>query len=515
MRSSRREFIALAAVFGVSEAIAPTLSAMAQTGTIRIRENIRTFALDQNKVNALRLAVKTMKDRSASRPNDPTGWTYWASSHGTTGSVPSSLSAIYNQCTHSSDGSTALQFLSWHRAFLFFFESVLKQAAHDAGSTTDFNLPYWDWYTQPVMPRMFTRTTDPSGRQNSLWHSRTRTDLSEDALDRSAFGYNNMLPATGTRRERTFSYVFEQDPHGAVHGLVGGDMGFVPRSARDPIFWLHHANIDRLWSAWMRTGSPVLPASNSQWAQKTFKFDVAGNWTKQAGPLLDSQASMQYRYDDETVPSVARVASAAVMASAAPPAKVITAPAAEVDFHRLQAQGVLPTAAPAAPATLSATRAPLRLGNSSVAVDMGLSAPSAAQLQGLIAQKPLDLKSASLVLEDVELGGAGKQGGFSFKIVATLPDDAGGVRRAVIGALNSFSMSALAQSQGNQSALGKLTLTFPLADILSDLNVQSPEALSKGLRVTFQPAHSDEQGAEPDFVKIGAIKIIGSTSAEK
>lgn len=512
MYSSRREFIALAAALGISEVIAPTLSAVAQTGTIRVRENVRSFALDQNKVNALRLAVKTMKARSASRPNDPTGWTYWASSHGTTGSVPQSLSAIYNQCMHSSDGSTAIHFLSWHRAFLFFFESVIKQAAHDAGSTTEFNLPYWDWYTQPVMPRMFTRTTDPFNQPNPLWHQRARTDLSEDALDRSAFGYNNMLPATGARREQTFSYVLEQDPHGSIHGLVGGDMGFVPRSARDPIFWLHHANIDRLWSAWLRAGSPVVPAANSTWSQRTFKYDAAGNWTKQAGPMLDTQASMQYRYDDEALPSVARVASAAVMAAAAPPAKVITAPAAEVDFNR--PQGVLPNA-PAAPVTLSGTTAPLRLGNSSVAVDMGLTKPSAAQLHGLIAEKPLELKSGTLVLQDVELGAAGKQGGFSFKIVASLPDDVAGAHRAVIGALNSFSMSALAQSQGDPNTSGKLTLTFPLADILSGLNVPNADALSKGLRVTFQPAHSDEQGAEPDFVKIGAIKIVGSTSAEK
>jgi tyrosinase len=511
MISTRRDFMALAAALGLSDAIAPTF-AFAQTGTIRVRENIRTFALDQKKVNALRLAVKTMKDRSARNGNDPTGWNYWASSHGTTASVPSSLRDIYNQCAHSSDGSTALHFLSWHRAFLFFFESVLKQAARDGGDSTEFQLPYWDWYTQPVMPRMFTRTTDPFGRPNSLWHSRQRTDLSEDTLDRSAFAYNNLLPGPGTRRDRTFSYVFEQDPHGAVHGLIGGDMGFVPRSARDPIFWLHHANIDRLWSAWMKTGSPILPAPNSAWAQKSWKFDVAGNWTKQAGPLLDSQASMQYRYDDESVPTVARIASAAALAASAPPAKVISAPAVEVDFHRMQ-QGVLPNA-PSAPAVMSATKAPISLGNFSLAVDMGLTAPSAAQLHGLIAQKPLDLKSASLVLEDVELGGAGKEGGFSYKIVASLPDSAGGFHRAAIGTLNSFSMSLLAQAHGRQQ-VGKVTLTFPLAEILSELNVQNADALSKGLRVTFQPAQSEEQGGEPDLVKIGAIKIVGSAAAEK
>jgi tyrosinase len=327
-----------------------------------------------------------------------------------------------------------------------------------------------------------------------------------------------MLPGAGTPRRRTFSYVFEQDPHGAVHGLIGGDMGFVPTSARDPIFWLHHANVDRLWTAWMKTGSPILPAASSPWGQASFKFDVPGNMTKQAGPLLDSQASLQYRYDNEAPPGAALVASAAsaapaVAAFAAEPPKIIEAPAATVDFGQMK--GLAAGARPAQ-TTLSATRAPFKLGNSAIAVDLHIAPPSAAQLHSLMAQKPIDLKSAYLVLEDVELGGAGRQGGFGFKIVASLPEGAGGVRRAVIGTLNTFSLSVLAQSQGHGAALpGKQTLKFPLADILTELDVKSPDALAKGLRVTFEPVHSEEAGGEPDLVKIGAVKIVGSGAADQ
>jgi len=437
------------------------------------------------------------------------GWNYWASSHGTPGAVPPALRNIYNQCDHSSNGYTALHFLSWHRAFLYFFESVLKQAASDAGSNVEFELPYWDWYTQPVIPRMFTRTTDPSGRANSLWHARARTDLSEDTLDQSAFGYSNMLPNAATRRARTFSYVFEFDPHGAVHGLIGGDMGFVPTSARDPIFWLHHANVDRLWTAWMKTGSPVLPDANSQWAQKRWKFDVQGNWTAQAGPLLDSVASLQYRYDDETAPAVAFAAAAP---RAAPqPKKVIEAPAMSVDFRQLQ--GIAPGAS-AAELSLSATKEPVKLGNAALAVDLKLAPQSAAQIQGLVANQPADLKSAYLVLEDVELGSAGKEGGFSFRIAASLPDQSGGVRRAIIGTLNTFSLSLAAQGKEHKEhVLGKQTLKFPLADVLKDLDLKSADELRNGLRITFVPAHSGEETEEPDYVTVGAVKIVGSGSA--
>ena len=143
MVSTRREFLSLAAALGISEALASS-AVFAETGQVRVRENIRTFARDQSKVDALRLAVKTMKERSRAQPDDPRGWNYWASSHGTPDAVPAELRNIYRQCDHSGPSYTALHFLSWHRAFLFFFESALKQAARDAGVTTEFELPYWD-----------------------------------------------------------------------------------------------------------------------------------------------------------------------------------------------------------------------------------------------------------------------------------------------------------------------------------------------------------------------------------
>ena len=41
--------------------------------------------------------------------------------------------------------------------------------------------------------------------------------------------------------------------HGGVHVDVGGGMSFVSVSAFDPIFWLHHCNVDRLWAMWQAT----------------------------------------------------------------------------------------------------------------------------------------------------------------------------------------------------------------------------------------------------------------------
>src|SRR5262249_17395245 len=42
-------------------------------------------------------------------------------------------------------------FLPWHRAYLYFFESILGELAGDAG----FALPYWDWSKNPKLPDFF------------------------------------------------------------------------------------------------------------------------------------------------------------------------------------------------------------------------------------------------------------------------------------------------------------------------------------------------------------------------
>lgn len=47
-----------------------------------------------------------------------------------------------------------------------------------------------------------------------------------------------------------FSRAMEDTFHSRVHLFVGGDMSSVRASPGDPIFYLHHANVDRLWALW-------------------------------------------------------------------------------------------------------------------------------------------------------------------------------------------------------------------------------------------------------------------------
>ncbi len=136
----------------------------------------------------------------------------------------------------------------------------------------------------------------------------------------TAFGFNNFINTSafsptgfGGRNRTTPSYsdpnragAFELTPHGTVHNGVGGDMSSFETAARDPIFWTHHCNLDRLWNVWLARPVTENPPSAGAWANQMFRFiDAAGNQIQQpvAKFLNNVQGNLiDYVYDDGTTP---------------------------------------------------------------------------------------------------------------------------------------------------------------------------------------------------------------------
>jgi tyrosinase len=64
--------------------------------------------------------------------------------------------------------------------------------------------------------------------------------------------------------------------HNSVHVWVGGTMGQIPWAAYDPIFWAHHAMIDRLWRLWqLHHPNPTFPPGLLTTALPPFAMTVA------------------------------------------------------------------------------------------------------------------------------------------------------------------------------------------------------------------------------------------------
>lgn len=210
---------------------------------------------------------------------------------------------IWCQCEHGTS-----QFLTWHRMYLYFFERVLQAAARDP----KLRLPYWDYNRDGHLPVAYrvARARGPLGLMvsNPLRVEARQAELNSgaDALDPDVVDtsqamaqtrYDHPVAAVG------FNPFIEQTPHGAVHcavslaGCPSGLMGSVPAAALDPIFYAHHANIDRLYECWLRVNEASrLPQSQAVLNQRYTFVDGDGSIVRRrVGDMLTS-AQLGYSY---------------------------------------------------------------------------------------------------------------------------------------------------------------------------------------------------------------------------
>ena len=267
-------------------------------------------------------AVKAMQARPAS---DPTSWRFQSAIHGAY--APPPPGADWNQCQHQ-----GWFFLPWHRMYLYFFERIVRAAAIAAGGPADFAIPYWN-YDKPfpgnTIPIGLRTQTLPDGTANPLFLAspRRRASLMNGGqLDPSVTSPANALnqtdftsPAMGFGGGKVGPQHFgnfantgalEQTPHNDIHvELVGANPvgqcqgGFMidPNcAALDPIFWLHHANIDRLWNVWLASGGTRVNPPDSSWRNTSFVFydETGAEVTMSVDEVLDSAAQLGYVYDD-------------------------------------------------------------------------------------------------------------------------------------------------------------------------------------------------------------------------
>jgi tyrosinase len=136
---------------------------------------------------------------------------------------------------------TNARLLPWHRVYLHLFEEALHNYHPDVC------VPYWDWtraeeqhfpdWLVGVLPTV---------------HTPTRT-INVIRAPGSAGGLAAITSGVPSAMAKT-SYSTLTAPingiHGSVHIWVGGTMSDASVSPADPVFWLHHANLDRLWWGW-------------------------------------------------------------------------------------------------------------------------------------------------------------------------------------------------------------------------------------------------------------------------
>ena len=261
-------------------------------------------------------AVGVMRARPAS---DPTSWVFQAAIHGSNGAVPPAFADTWNSCQHGS-----FFFLSWHRMYLYFFERIVRKAS---GRAT-FALPYWDYgpaanralppaFRLPATAanQLFVAERDPSINSGAVVPA--SATLSSAAMATTLFGSpgGSGLGFGGQTMASPVHFSgppgrIESQPHNVMHGVIGGDTGWMSdpnTAAADPIFWLHHCNIDRLWSRWLASGGGrVNPVGNPAWMTTKFNFfNENGVKVQMSGAqVVNTVTQLRYRYDDVPPPLV-------------------------------------------------------------------------------------------------------------------------------------------------------------------------------------------------------------------
>jgi tyrosinase len=495
-------------------------------------------------------AVRTLQSRPLT---DQTSWTFLAAIHGMHPTVwrqfgiirantPTPSAAVqrrfWNQCQHQS-----WYFLPWHRGYLAAFEAIVREAIVIAGGPDDWALPYWNYSdaSRPnarTMPDVFDLPTLPDGSDNPLRVARRFGDettpieldpsfVQLTALQDDVFaGGDSDIPAGFGGPETVFHHGPESDttnggleslPHNVIHSAIGGvtpggnpnewrDLGLMSMpitAALDPIFWLHHANIDRLWNVWLReTQEQHVNPDETTWLdgpadrQLVMPRSNQEEWTFTARDVLDTTASpLEYRYEDETVPVAERRV-----------ARRMERLGARVDAAgRTREREALMAASRKTPEPIGASDGPVRVtGSTSTSIQLDTSSARAlrANLERAAAASTPEPARVFLKLEGIR----GTSDAAIYHVYVGLPANAdpADYRNRLAGTVSLFGVSAASDPNGPTAGSG-INQVLEITEIVDALHLSGDDL--NQLDVRFVPATAAATRADFSIGRLSVFKL--------
>jgi Common central domain of tyrosinase/Polyphenol oxidase middle domain/TAT (twin-arginine translocation) pathway signal sequence len=278
-------------------------------------------SLSSSQIAQLRLAFSKLRSLPST---DNRRWVIQADMH-------AMFCQACNNGTHQSvHGSWA--FFPWHRAFLYYYERILGSLV---GDINNFRLPYWDWENQRSLPWFYR---SPAGSSNSLYDvSRYAPINGGAALPTNDGSAARIAVLDGITDFATFGGTAsrggacESNPHDPIHDDIGlhaspfHDMGHLGWAARDPIFYAHHGNIDKIWSNWnaLSATSPTPayrnPTDPAFLSERWNFYDEHGRVVSiSAADVLNYSSYLRYSYPTPTTAHRSTALSSSVAVPTAP-----------------------------------------------------------------------------------------------------------------------------------------------------------------------------------------------------
>ena len=474
---SRRAFINLS-VSAIASLSIPRLGFAQATPRIRLEwQEFKTTPQYASFIDAVG------KMKANTQQGSPSSWAYWTNVH-------------VNTCPHD-----VAYFLAWHRGYLYYLEQQLRIVSGDS----TLNLPYWNYYQYPTIPAEFT---DPT-QGNPLYMPRAGTSV-YNALTLAPFADNVWNFQRGTLN--AFEPKLESGPHNPVHNLIGGEMANMT-SPRDPIFYLHHANIDRLWHAWALPDGKGIPGTSNPYNALTSNPYWAGSFTYAPGLTMQRCKTyyppwLNFDYSDNAKPTSLPMAARAqsddrnmlVQAQAVP---MLTRPAAG-NFAATSAQVVTPTRrALGGVVGVVLTEMP-------VSAHLPLTGSSLQSLQDALAAAvspparipPGTFQSVVVVLDKLQLLGDGAKGGYFYNVYINLPyvTDADRARKYLLGTVGPFEVAGASRQNPAK-------LEFQATEVMSRFSTFELQNVTVSLvRI------SGDKSPRGGVLKLGEVRIEISTA---
>jgi hypothetical protein len=193
------------------------------------------------------------------------------------------------------------RFLPWHRLQVAHMERIIAAVT----GHSRFAMPYWDWQVDRFLPPwivdptslLYERERDPAAatldfQKARFAQSRDVARVADDPFD--AF----------CGRERAAGRV-EAYGHNIIHMLVGGYMSSTRTAALDPVFWLHHCNVDRVWATWhQKQGDRVYPRPWKDMTMAGFTGPDGRQTGRWVASRITTTRGLGYQYDSLYAPLV-------------------------------------------------------------------------------------------------------------------------------------------------------------------------------------------------------------------
>ena len=286
---TRRSFVRVAAGTALSTSVIGALQPFVVTteaAPSRVRRSVGGMSASDPILVSYERAIRQMKNLPA---EDPRNWANQVAIHGTYSTGNSN--STWNSCQHGPSVDGRMYFWPWHRMYIYWFERIVAKMADDPCWT----LPYWDVSANHgTLPSPFGNpSSELCAPRDEGWNT-GKLAFKPEQVD-----YSRAL----TWPQFTFGSVsIEGCPHWTVHGLLSDWMRDVKTAAQDPIFFLHHSNIDRLWDIWLaQTKGAADPLDDPIWLNKEFEFFDENGYrvAMKVCDVLRAQEQLGYSYEGE------------------------------------------------------------------------------------------------------------------------------------------------------------------------------------------------------------------------